>query len=316
MPTFTRFPELPFELRQLIWLFASFNHRTIPIAVKRLHSLKRSITGEFQEHPLYRFRSDIPIPALFSVCKGARSEAKKHFKRAVGASYTFRFFSITLLPRFYTNSACDTICPVGPYSLPMQKKLLEGMHRSQLQHIAFDDSHIDINFSSTGLPLAVRSWIQGITRPPHPLKSVTLFIVPRNITPYRTGSRTSFADPSPFDWNDLSPHQQCTLCVAISRFARTVATLRHVIPHQIVHDDLREASGLPRELLLFSDLGAIKVCGSPESLRAWTPPRLVSLVRNIPTVVGSLLNSGFSSRPYCCDSGVCRACFGAGGFMI
>ncbi|QSZ33303.1 hypothetical protein DSL72_002891 [Monilinia vaccinii-corymbosi] len=317
--TFTRFSKLPLELRTMIWSFASFHRRTLPVEVKRLHRLKRAVVGHADDYSLFRFRSDIPIPALFSVCRESRSEAKKHFKRALEAHHTFRHFSLTLLPRFYTNPACDTICPVGFYSVSHHRKLLAGMQQSQLHHIAFDESQLDATLRAAEHPLIMRTWMENIAQPPAPVHSLTLFVGPHPRTPYRAGSRASYADDvGPANWDSLTPAQQCSLCVAISRFTRTVAALRKAVARQMGHDEVRRESRLPREILPSSSRHLLmeRLCGDAESLEDWSPPRLELLVHRVPAWVGKLLRSDRLEDFYRCWDGLCKPCYGSGGFVV
>lgn len=304
--TFNKFLKLPLEIQRNVWLFASFERRFVSVAIKRLHTLRRLVIMENEDYELFRFRSDTPVPALFSVCKESRSEATKHYKKVIVAKHNFSYFSIELIPRFYVNPDCDTICPVGEYFLLAQHKILEAMRCSKIQSIALDESQWDDQVAAWKNPLRLSLWVRGLTHPPYPLRSVMLYVGPNNGTPYTTGSRRSSKDLLPRYWDSLVPRQQCALASIVSRFSRNIAMLRQQIPWAIQRR-LAKSRGLPSPALVGSAMMQ-KSLDQHENLEDWVAPYIQLMVDKIPSRMNSLLwcNEPFAS--YRCDDATCRIC--------
>ncbi|KAI9644248.1 hypothetical protein NHQ30_007603 [Ciborinia camelliae] len=258
------------------------------------------------------FRCDTPMPALFSVCREARMEAKKHYKKAIVANHTFKFFSVPLVPRFYTNPDCDTICPVGPYSKPEQKVLLDAMNCSQMQTLALDETqwnNILCPKAPTGSEdYSVETWLEGATNPPRPLKSVVLFMGPRATKLYKNGPGSAYGDIWPHNWESLSPQQKCALCAAISKFKRYIVRLRDGIQQQIRIDVITKIYDIPRLPIAFPRGTTRSIPGSPESLKIWSPSRIELMIDNVPAKVRRLLGPE-ELLPYLCDDTTCKVCY-------
>ncbi|KAJ8062681.1 hypothetical protein OCU04_009203 [Sclerotinia nivalis] len=306
--TFTKFPELPVELQSKVWLFASFHRRMVPVAIKYLHRLEGSVIMQDKEHQLFRFRSDTPVPVLFSVCKEARIEAKKHFQKAIVAKHTFSFFSMTLIPRFYINPVCDRICPVGEYDLLKQHALLGSMKSSGIESIALDESQwYDMRTPSWQTSLRLRLWVEGTTHVSNPIQSIWLYLSPNPHIRYKTGSRSSIKDTMSIpDWDQISRYKQCALSSLLSIFHIDLYNLRECIQCILY----AEAKGIPRS--------SIKLPVSPmmykfevdsETLKNWVEPRVQLMVDKIPRHVRRLLMSKERLPLYYCKR-PCGFCYG------
>ncbi|KAF7916962.1 uncharacterized protein EAE98_010393 [Botrytis deweyae] len=308
--SFTRFPELPLELQRLVWKFASFERRHVPVAAKRCHSLSKQVTGEDETKQLVRFRSDTPIPTLFSVCRVSRVEAKRYYKKALVAEHNFRFFSIGLAPRFYINPHCDVICPVGNLFGHITVMLVVSMHKAQCQSIALDQSQWGAPGNQFIGSAALDQWLTSIVRPPHALKSITLYAGTDYAASYayEDGSRGFPHIVSSIDWNTIQETDQCALGIAITDLHRSITRYRDLVPKMVQdrHDVEKGLAGPPTHQLLtripvFHHL-------STEVLEKWTPPRLSLLMHAIPKSLSGIMGSKNPFETWHCERG-CLNCF-------
>ncbi|TGO41047.1 hypothetical protein BHYA_0027g00240 [Botrytis hyacinthi] len=306
--SFTKFPELPLELQRLVWKFASFERRHVPVAKKGCHSLSKQVTGEDETKQLVRFRSDTPIPTLFSVCRESRLEAKRYYKRALGAEHNFRFFSISLIPRFYINPHCDVICPVGDLFGDITIMLVAAMHKVQCQSIALDQSQWGELADEFNGPAGRDQWLTSIVRPPHALKSITLYAGTDCGTPYTDGSRSFPHTISSVDWDTIEKTDQCTLGVAITDLHRSITTYRDLVPKMVKdrHDVEKGLVDPPTHQLLarlpvFHHL-------ETEVLEMWTPPRLSLLMHAIPKSLSGIMKSKNPFEVWDYEGGGCQNC--------
>ncbi|CAD6442400.1 4309731f-f8b6-489f-b173-f4663c51de3e-CDS [Sclerotinia trifoliorum] len=280
---FTKFPQLPAELRSQVWLFASFHRRRIPVAVKDLHRLEGPHIMQDKEHQLFRFRCDTPIPALFSVCKEARREAKKHFQKVMVAKHTFSFFSMTLIPRFYTNPVCDRICPIGDYDLPKQQALLASIKSSGIKSIALDESQwCDMLSPSWRTSSGLGLWVEGTTDVSNSIQSIWLYFSASTYTSHKPSPKSSVKG-TPFipDWDQINHYHQCAVTYMLSKFFRHLCYLRRWV-QQVVD---REANGINRGFGREKVTFATRVYKSEidtATLKDWIEPRVQLIADNLP----------------------------------
>lgn len=315
MKTFDNFGELPEELRLMIWEWACFHCRNVPVAVKHLSPSRNPLVKDAEKTVLipFRFRSDTPRPILFIVCKESRWVAKKHYRAFIIAKHTFQYLTVTNVPRFYINPLSDTVCPVGQF-LPRQlNKLFKMLRRLNLSQIALDQS------AWGNHRISASSWIPYITYPPHPIQSVILYTSPNLLQDsglsYKHGDRALVRGPADLRYEELSRSQQCGLKFTISRFSHYVEKLSGVIDEWKERDRLREERGVG-EVQLGAALMSLKGSkGLEKGLRKWEAPTLEVRVGEMPRDVHMLLGGqGEMSQP--CRDRWCTCCHARGGFMV
>ncbi|THV51703.1 hypothetical protein BGAL_0101g00050 [Botrytis galanthina] len=306
--SFTKFPELSLELQRLVWKFASFERRHVPVAAKRCHLLSKQVTGEDKAKQLVRFRSDTPVPILFSVCRDSRLEAKRYYKKVLVAEHNFRFFSISLTPRFYINPHCDVICPVGELFGDITIMLVAAMHKVQCQSIALDESQWGGLVTDTNGPAYLDQWLTSIVRPPHALKSITLYSGANYATPYTDGSRGFPHTISSVSWDPIEEIDKCALGLVITDLRRSIVTYKDLVP-KMVQDrhDVEESRASPPTHQLLARLPVFHHL-STEVLEMWTPPRLTLLMYAIPKSLTLILMSKNPFEVWDCDIGGCQKC--------
>ncbi|KAE9375634.1 hypothetical protein N431DRAFT_437128 [Stipitochalara longipes BDJ] len=110
--TFTRFGELPSEIRLKIWRHACFQPRNVDIFTDNLGTIRVSDDTQFDTYKFYsHFCSH---PGVLHVCREAREEGLKHYKLEFGTSHHFPIINISTPPRTYVNFACDRLCLLKP----------------------------------------------------------------------------------------------------------------------------------------------------------------------------------------------------------
>ncbi|KAE9370106.1 hypothetical protein N431DRAFT_546073 [Stipitochalara longipes BDJ] len=117
--SFTCFPRLPLELRQLIWKHVSFQRRDVDITASFLsHTLAIDSEADFPEE--FHYISVCPPPAILSVNREARSEGLRWYILDFGApsikfpsTSTLSFFEREVKPHIYINWNIDRICLVN-----------------------------------------------------------------------------------------------------------------------------------------------------------------------------------------------------------
>jgi 2EXR family len=110
--TFTRFSELPSELRIKIWSFVCFQPRNVDVFTETLGTIRVSDDTHFDTYKFYsHFCSH---PAILHVSKEAREEGLKHYQLEFGTSHHFSIVKISTPPRIYVNFACDRLCLLKP----------------------------------------------------------------------------------------------------------------------------------------------------------------------------------------------------------
>ncbi|TGO83561.1 hypothetical protein BPOR_0627g00050 [Botrytis porri] len=306
--SFTEFPKLPLELRRLVWKFASFERRHVPVAAKRHHFLSKQVTGEEESKQLVRFRSDTPIPTLFSVCRESRLEAKRYYKKALVAEHNFVFFSIGLTPRFYINPHCDVICPVGDLFGDITVMLVAAMHKAQCQSIALDQSQWgELAYEFNG-PAHLDQWLTSIVRPPHALKSITLYSGANYGTQYRTGSRGFPHTITSVDLDTIQKEDKCALGNVITELHRSITRYRDLVPKMVKdrHDVEKGLADPPTHQLL----ARLPVFHHLETrvLELWTPPRLSLLMHAVPESLSRIMKSKDPFEVWDCEIGGCQKC--------
>lgn len=112
LTTFSRFAELPFELRLKIWGYVCFHPRNVDIFTESLGMIR---VGEPLHFNAYKYYSHFcPHPAILHVCQESREEALKHYQLEFGTSNHFPIITISTPPRIYVNFDCDRLCLLAP----------------------------------------------------------------------------------------------------------------------------------------------------------------------------------------------------------
>jgi hypothetical protein len=110
--TFTRFGELPSELRLKIWNFACFQTRNVDIFTDNLGTVRVSDDIHFDTFKFYsHFCSH---PTVLHVSRESREEGLKHYTLEFGTTHNFPIIDISTPPRIYVNFACDRLCLLKP----------------------------------------------------------------------------------------------------------------------------------------------------------------------------------------------------------
>ncbi|ESZ92885.1 hypothetical protein SBOR_6748 [Sclerotinia borealis F-4128] len=103
---FHQFAKLPPEIQLMIWDFACYHSRTVPVWVTDKDTLKRAMTGDIRNRMAYRFATDSPALAIMQVCWESRLAAMKVYKRIF---HTFADFCPILNYYKIANIAIDDV---------------------------------------------------------------------------------------------------------------------------------------------------------------------------------------------------------------
>ncbi|KAL2070888.1 hypothetical protein VTL71DRAFT_13914 [Oculimacula yallundae] len=206
---FDLFPDLPLEIRLLIWETACYEARLLDIWYSGvdLEGLDDFSMGFKKPHYFY---SHAPIPSILHTCQDARKIGLQHYqldpgfgmekkiKRTCGVEIAF-----TVPSRIYVNWECDIVCPnfdpendytSETWMLPSSNYLREFTHQfKHVQHLAiradwldsFDEPYFQDDFK----------WLTNLL--PCSAKSVPLF---KDFTIYDLPPETEY----PFSSNNVS----------------------------------------------------------------------------------------------------------------
>jgi 2EXR family len=116
---FTRFPDLPIEIRFKVWKLACFVTRNVDIATGTVGITFGEEDGTAARPHYYRSRC-LP-PALLHVCKESRQEGLKYYKLDFGVDYKVPAsgrpipeLTVSSPPRIYINWETHRLCVMLP----------------------------------------------------------------------------------------------------------------------------------------------------------------------------------------------------------
>ncbi|CZR53183.1 uncharacterized protein PAC_03061 [Phialocephala subalpina] len=260
-PEFTKFVELPTELRLKIWGHASFIQRNISIWIKSLgelqvrkYSTSDWITNEsFESH---EFITNNDAPPLLSVCRESRAVGLTHYQLTFGTSYQFSNLQISTTPRIYVNWHCDRICLLSPYQFKSHKSrsletFIKICQENSLRYLALNVLR-DQHWPFVDLTTAI-----------HSLKEVTLF--GSEVNDGHDASNLGFIDMKtlatehPEHWKEMRNH---SWAIRLETPRRDLTTFFELNIHKLQE---RSAS---------LDLDTSKSDHDP--LKMWEPPKIVT----------------------------------------
>jgi hypothetical protein len=160
LQTFTFFPELPAEIRLVVWRYA--------LAVQRIFVIKRDRHWKFgTKIKPFIVKHPLPAPALLHVNLESRCLAEKAYQQPA-------FNCLTNAPRFF-NFEVDALHIRFPSSFPFWRTLIRAVMKdsTRVQHLAI---YGDARFAFLLLPL---SHLEKAFRAFKQLK--TLILVPHDI---------------------------------------------------------------------------------------------------------------------------------------
>ncbi|KAB8288193.1 hypothetical protein EYC80_010198 [Monilinia laxa] len=113
---FHEFSEFPPDIKKIVWEFACYIPRTVPIWIADKSQLPPSMTGDSQDRPAYSFATDSPTPIVMRVCQESRYAAFKVYKRIFHVRFDFPLVIVHSPGRIWINAETDLICPTrkGP----------------------------------------------------------------------------------------------------------------------------------------------------------------------------------------------------------
>jgi len=121
--TFTCFPELPLEIRNMVWKEAANLPRNLdiwarPTGVTCYRDMEYwDERLEWKEYRTFRFTTRQPVPGVLVATKESRAATRQFFDMCFGSCIDWGGgVKITTNPEILRNFQADRICPMGPYS--------------------------------------------------------------------------------------------------------------------------------------------------------------------------------------------------------
>lgn len=116
-PVFSRFPQLPLEIRTLIWQEIAQLPRNLDIWApnKGTVAFWDPIENNTSTFRPYKHVTTQPVPGILHACKESRKIGLESYELSFSTDYDQDGFIIRTPARIYRNSTADTICPMGPY---------------------------------------------------------------------------------------------------------------------------------------------------------------------------------------------------------
>jgi hypothetical protein len=152
---FTHFPLLPIEIRNMIWMWASYEPRNVTVASQRSCDINWTL-GSYWETDKYEvddLSSFTPPPVLLRTTKESRAEALEHYSLEFANNLTVAgnygaILRYTAPGRIRINWDVDTLCLMNRSSLIdslgedliPKNSFLEACQNNLLQFISFDIS--------------------------------------------------------------------------------------------------------------------------------------------------------------------------------
>jgi hypothetical protein len=123
--TFTRFPKLPLELRNIVWEYASNQPRNLDIWASTTGTITFQRSSEAQKYEYYAFKyyTTQPVPGILHASQESRTAALQFYDLSFGIGLTFESndnLTFNSAPRIYRNFGADRICPMGPWGFDAQ----------------------------------------------------------------------------------------------------------------------------------------------------------------------------------------------------
>ena len=136
LTSFTLFPELPQELRDHIWAFASFLPRDVPVFTAAVSPNYSDIGSLYL--PYYQIISSQPAPPILHASREARLEGLKHYKLIFKVHYTEDDVRHDVPPRMYFNTEADRLCVFGPLPAEVYDRIEEGIVSEGIRKVAMN----------------------------------------------------------------------------------------------------------------------------------------------------------------------------------
>ena len=121
--TFTCFPTLPLEIRNMIWKEAANLPRNLdiwthPTGVTSYRDMEYGDDRlEWKKYRTFRYTTRQPVPGVLIATKESRAAAREFFDMSFGIYIDWGGgVKITTNPEILRNFQADRICPMGPYS--------------------------------------------------------------------------------------------------------------------------------------------------------------------------------------------------------
>jgi hypothetical protein len=242
---FSKFPELPVELRLKIWEHVCFLGRDIDLIIATLGELEAT-TGALK---CYEFISSNSYPAILITCKQSRAVAMMHYRLSFGTFHKYDNIRVSTPSSIYVNWECDRICLMWPDDF--KSHIDPAIAAAAFIKICSDNKlrHIALN----ALQGAHWSYVDFTTKIPS-LREVLLFGVSEAdaYAGIRWGfgliNMETFAAEYPDSWKDY----------------RSQAWTSQLVGHR-------------RDLTTFFELNGYKIQEGPATLNSvglWQPPRI------------------------------------------
>ncbi|KAH7348642.1 hypothetical protein BKA65DRAFT_501028 [Rhexocercosporidium sp. MPI-PUGE-AT-0058] len=116
--TFTCFPKLPAELRNMIWEHASNLPRNLDIWARRIRSLsyRWSVGDDPVKYQPFKFYTKQPVPSILQTNRESRAIGHLHYHLSFETWFQCDDgLAVTTPARVYSNFAMDQIFPMGKY---------------------------------------------------------------------------------------------------------------------------------------------------------------------------------------------------------
>lgn len=118
--TFTCFPNLPLELRNTVWEYASNQPRNLDIWAPTIGSLNFQWSPQHDktEYTIHKFCSTQPVPGVLHANRESRVVALKFYELSFGSDCRFHpgdILAVSFPARIYHNVESDRLCPMGSW---------------------------------------------------------------------------------------------------------------------------------------------------------------------------------------------------------
>ncbi|KAF8863606.1 hypothetical protein BDZ45DRAFT_105548 [Acephala macrosclerotiorum] len=264
---FTRFSELPTELRLKIWGHASFVQRNINVWIKTLGELQVRTRSNFnyitnRSFESHEFITNSDPPPVLSVCHESRAVGLTHYQLTFGTSYQFFNLKITTTPRIHVNWNCDRICLLSPHQFKSHKSrsletFIKICQENNLRYLALNVLR-DQHWPFVDLTTAIHS-LEEVTLFGSAVYDGTLYHYGRDASNLGFVDMKTLAAEQPEYWKEMRNH---SWAIRLENFRRDLNTFFELNMHK-----LQEGS-----TTLDSD--SSKPDHDPPKM--WQPPKIVT----------------------------------------
>lgn len=108
---FHQFAKFPPEVQIIVWKFACYVPRTVPVWASSRSILEPAITRGRNYNFAYRFETDSPTPAVMRACQESRYAALKVYKRMFHVKKELPLATMYSPPRIWINAETNLVCP-------------------------------------------------------------------------------------------------------------------------------------------------------------------------------------------------------------